>query len=204
MDTPDPYTLIVHFKDPYPTFWMDLSMGNSTVYQGIVSKKYVETVGEEVASQKPIGTGPYKLVDFKSGSYYKFEALDSHWRVVPEFKYLTVCLVPEVSTMVAMLKNKEIDLACNVSAEQLADLKAAGVATEYSPAGGGIIMVSWGGIAIPEDKRYDPAYHNKDPWTDVRVRKAMTISIDRQAISKAIYAGNAVPAGVHTIQRGHG
>ena len=63
MDTPDPYTLVVHFKDPYPTFFVDLSMGNSGVCQGIVCKKYVETVGEEAASQKPIGTGPYKLVE---------------------------------------------------------------------------------------------------------------------------------------------
>jgi ABC-type transport system substrate-binding protein len=196
METPDPYTLIVHFKDPYPTFWMDLSMGGSTVFQGIVSKKYVETVGEDIASMNPIGSGPYKQVGFKSGSYYKLEALDSHWRVVPEFKYLTLNMIPETSTLTAALKNREIDLALNVSAEQLDELKAVGLATEYSPSGGGIIMVSWGGIAVPEDRRYDAEYHNKDPWTDVRVRKAMTIAIDRQAICKALYNNSAFPAGV--------
>ena len=174
---------------------MDLSVGNSGICQGIVSKKYVETVGEEVASQKPIGTGPYKLVDSQSGSYFKFEALDNHWRVVPEFKTLTVRLLPETSTLVAALKNKEIDLA-QVPAEQLADLKAAGVAVEVSPLGGGMLVIRWGGFVIPADKRYDPAYHNKDPWTDVRVRKAMAIAIDREAISKAIFAGSAKPAGV--------
>ena len=65
-------------------------------------------------------------------------------------------------------------------------------------------MSAWGGMVIPEDKRYDAAYHNKDPWTDVRVRKAMAISIDREAICKAIYAGYAEPAGVPLIQHGHG
>ena len=71
MDTPDPYTLVVHFKDPYPTFHVDLSMGNSGTCQGIVCKKYLETVGEDVASQKPVGTGPYKLVEHKLGDYYE-------------------------------------------------------------------------------------------------------------------------------------
>jgi len=127
-----------------------------------------------------------------------FKALDSHWRVVPEFENITIRNVPEVSTICAMLKNKEIDLAL-VPAEQLADLKAAGMATEVSPVGGSIIMMGWGGIAIPEDKRYDAAYHNKDPWTDVKVRKAMMISIDRDAICKVIYAGGATPQSVPLV-----
>ena len=92
MDTPDPYTLVVHFKDPYPTFFVDLSLANSGVCQGILCKKYFETVGEEAASQKPIGTGPYKFIESKSGDYMKFEAQDTHWRVVPEFKTLTARL----------------------------------------------------------------------------------------------------------------
>ena len=49
METPDPYTLVLHFKDSYPTFFVDLSMANSGVCQGIVCKKYVETVGEEIS-----------------------------------------------------------------------------------------------------------------------------------------------------------
>jgi ABC-type transport system substrate-binding protein len=164
--------------------------------QGIVSKKYVETVGEEVAARKPMGTGPYKLVESKSASYFKFEAVENHWRVVPEFKTLTIRMVPEISTTVAMLKTKEIDLAI-IPAEQMADLKAAGVATEASSVGGGgLIIMAWGGLVIPEDDRYDASYHNKDPWVDVRVRKAMSLAIDRQAICDTIFAGGAIPAAV--------
>jgi ABC-type transport system substrate-binding protein len=195
MDTPDPYTLVVHFKNPYPSFYVDMSMGNSGVCQGIVCKKYIETVGEDIASQKPVGTGPYKLVESDSGNYFKLEALDSHWRVVPEFKTATVRLIAETGTLVAALKNKEVDLAV-VPKDQLMDLKASGVAVEENPIGGAILNVSLGGMVLPEDKRYDAASHNKDPWIDVRVRKAMAIAFDRQAISKAIYAGYADPAGV--------
>jgi peptide/nickel transport system substrate-binding protein len=57
-------------------------------------------------------------------------------------------------------------------------------------------------MAMPEDSRYDPAYHNKDPWTDARVRKAMAISIDRQAICNSIYSGGANPIGVPLFAAG--
>jgi peptide/nickel transport system substrate-binding protein len=116
--------------------------------------------------------------------------------VVPEFKTLTLRLIPETSTLVAALKNKEIDAAPWVDAEQIADLKAAGVATEVSPVGGNILMVDWGGMVIPADKRYDANIHNKDPWVDPKIRRAMALSIDREAICKAIYSGFAEPASV--------
>jgi ABC-type transport system substrate-binding protein len=196
MDLPDSYTLVAHMRTPQPTIFSLFSLGNGGTCQGFVSKKYIETVGETVASQKPIGTGPYKMIDHQTGSYYKFEALDNHWRVVPEFKTLTVRLVPEMSTTVAMLKTKEVDLAM-VTAEQLPDLKASGLATEVSPyGGGGNIVITLGGMVAPEDSRYDPAYHNKDPWVDIRVRKALAISIDRQAICNSIFAGGASPDSV--------
>jgi len=56
-----------------------------------------------------------------------------------------------------------------------------------------------GGMIIPADKRYDVAVHNMDPWNDPRVRKAMAISIDRQAIVNAIFNGYAEPVGVPVI-----
>ena len=195
MEIPDPYTLVVHFKNPSPTFFMNFALSEGGMCQGIVSKKYVETVGEEEAAQKPIGTGPYKLIEGKLGDHYKFEAADSHWRVVPEFKYVIARIIPEISTTVAMLKTGEVDLS-PVSSEQMADLKAAGLATEASKAGGVNFQITWGGLAIPEDKRYNADYHNKDPWVDMRVRKAMTIAIDRQAICDAIFKGGAFPTGV--------
>ena len=46
-------------------------MGNSGVCQGIVCKKYLETVGEETASQKPVGTGPYKLIESQLRKLYE-------------------------------------------------------------------------------------------------------------------------------------
>jgi ABC-type transport system substrate-binding protein len=121
--------------------------------------------------------------------------------VVPEFKTMTVRLISEIATLSAALKNKEVDLS-QITSQQVADLKASGVAVEVSPVGGQIMVTGFGGMIISADKRYDAAYHNKDPWVDARVRKAMAISIDRAAICKAIYAGYADPVSVPLLATG--
>jgi hypothetical protein len=85
--------------------------------------------------------------------------------VGPEFKSFTVRLISETSTLIAALKNKGIDLS-QIPAQKLTDLKAAGIAVEVSPAGGNILNISPGELVLPEDKRYNAAYHNQTPWVD--------------------------------------
>ena len=71
----------------------------------------------------------------------------------------------------AALKNKEIDLS-QVPADQMSDLKAAGLAVEDSPVGGNLLILGLGGMIIPADKRYDPAYHNKDPSVALKITES--------------------------------
>jgi ABC-type transport system substrate-binding protein len=73
MEVPDPYTFVLHLKKVAPEVWRTLfALGQ----QGapIVCKKYIETVGEDKARWEPIGSGPYRLVEHKTGQYLKFQA----------------------------------------------------------------------------------------------------------------------------------
>jgi peptide/nickel transport system substrate-binding protein len=55
----------------------------------------------------------------------------------------------------------------------------------------------FGGLLDPEiDKRFIKDYHQKDPWADIRVRKAMNLAIDRKAFCKAIFNDTVAPLGV--------
>jgi peptide/nickel transport system substrate-binding protein len=158
-------------------------------------KKYIETVGDEKARWEPIGSGPYRLVEHKFGEYLKFEASDEHWLIVPEFKYIVVQIVPEESTRIAMLKTGETDIV-PISAQSLPDLQKRPEITA-KPYGVGYCLFAWfGGRICPADKRYQEGYHLKDPWEDIRVREALRIAIDREAIIKAIYKGAASPMAI--------
>jgi peptide/nickel transport system substrate-binding protein len=190
------YTVALRLKQYSPELWKDALEVGLNVQMGIVCKKYIEKVGDEKARWDPIGSGPYRLVERKSGSYLKFEAFEKHWRVVPEYKYIVMHIAPEESSRVAMLRTGETDVA-PISFQTMTQLqKEKGITAAPWP-GGYDIFACFGGMQPPNDKRYKEGYHGSDPWAkDIRVREAMNIAIDREAIIKAIYKGAAVPMSI--------
>ena len=69
------------------------------VFFSIVPKKHIEKVGEEAfGSTATVGTGPWKLVEWKRDQHIRLEAFDQHWRGKPAFKYVVFRAVPEVAT----------------------------------------------------------------------------------------------------------
>src|SRR6185295_13624638 len=79
-------------------------------YFGVVSKKYVERVGLSEAALKPVGTGPYKLVEHKRLESVSYEAMPQHWRETAKFKSLVIRRIPDQSARLAMLRAGEIDI----------------------------------------------------------------------------------------------
>src|SRR5215470_6743592 len=88
IETPDKQTVVMHFKN---RVWEIPSHFSQFVgYQNTVSRKYVESVGEDKAALHPIGSGPYRHVEGKQGDYHRFEAVPNHWRKTPAFRELVV------------------------------------------------------------------------------------------------------------------
>lgn len=184
----DPYTITLHLTGT--DVYFD-SMLAYIQFAPIVCKKYIETVGIEEASLKPVGSGPFKLVEHNRGVSMKLEAVEDHWRVVPEFKYIEFKIVLEQTTRLAMLKKGEVDIT-DILAEQVEEVKEAGANVRIFPGQIGH-SIFFGGMIPPGDDRYDPAYHGKDPWMDKRVREAMIIAINRQEICQYLFFGQAEP-----------
>jgi|SaaInl8_200m_RNA_FD_contig_121_75030_length_4038_multi_3_in_0_out_0_3 peptide/nickel transport system substrate-binding protein len=154
---------------------------------GISSKAYYEAVGYEEANKHLIGTGPYKFVKFEIGSALEMEAVDDHWRVVPEFEKLIIREVLELTTRVAMMQTGEADIA-DVSPEQAAFLEGKGFTVVTVP-GSKFYSASLLGQWLPDVETYDPDV----PWLDERVRKAANLAINREEISQTIFEGYAAP-----------
>ena len=193
IETPDRYTVVLKLKDADPGLWLRFSSSDMAV--PILCKKYVETVGEEKANRNPVGSGPYRLVEQRIGDYAKFEALNNHWLVVPEFKYLVLKVVPEVSTRIAMLKTGEVDVALELGVDQLQEVEKAKLKAIVSK-NANMNFIPFGGMLTKKDKRYVEGYHQQDPWKDIRVREAMNIAIDRTSLAKNVFQGLATPSAI--------
>ena len=112
IETPDKLTVVMHFKE---RVWEMPSMFTQFVgYQNPVSKKHIESVGEEKAALHPIGTGPYRHVEGRQGDYHRFEAVPNHWRKTPAFKELVIRRIHDPATRTAGLRAGEIDIAPGV------------------------------------------------------------------------------------------
>ena len=164
-------------------------------YVPIVSKKYVEKVGEKEANLKPIGSGPYKLIEHMSGEFIKFEAVPNHWLRTPDFKWATIKAVPETSTRIAMLKAGQADLV-QIPTDKVTDIEKAGFRTFSNP-GSKLYWVVLGSLPLTTKSNvFDPKvpwwadYRNSKEWERAKnVRKAMTLAINRKEILDTILLG---------------
>ncbi|MFC1999497.1 ABC transporter substrate-binding protein [Chloroflexota bacterium] len=152
----------------------------------ITSKAHYLDVGWVEANQHPVYTGPYKLVEY-STDRIEIEAVDDHWRVVPEYKTIIFLGVAEEMTRVGMVRTGEADIA-QVSAVQGSNLEASGYDVVRCASAQNLVM-GLGGLILPSHPNYDPDV----PWLDKRVREAMNLAINREEIAEVIFHGYAEP-----------
>jgi peptide/nickel transport system substrate-binding protein len=166
----DPETIHIVTDKPFPLLLERL------VFFPIVPKKHIEKVGDEAfGSTATVGTGPWKLVEWKRDQYIRLEAFDQHWRGRPPFKHLIIRAIPEVSTQIAELKTGGVDLIRNVSADLVPELKANPQTYVSSTP---ILRVHY----VELDMRVAP-------FDKKLVRQAANYAIDRQAIIQKLMGG---------------
>jgi peptide/nickel transport system substrate-binding protein len=146
------------------------------VFFPIVPKKHVEKVGDQAfGTTAPVGTGPWKFVEWKRDQYIRLEAFDGHWRGKPAFRHLVVRAIPEVSTQVAELKTGGVDIIRNVSADIVPELKNhPQTYVSSSP----ILRVHYAMLDM-----------RNPPFDKKAARQAANYAIDRQAIIQKLMGG---------------
>src|SRR6516165_780781 len=165
-------TVAFHFNDPFLDF--PILMGTSNVCGAgwVLPAKYYEKTGSDGFMQKPIGAGPYKLVVQQPGIQLDFEAFDGYYRPV-HVKEFTMKSVPEAATRVAMLERGEADIIYNVPGELIDRVKNT-PGLMLAPVVSANFWLEFPGFQDP-----------KNPFHDKRVRQAVSLAIDRDAINQA-------------------
>lgn len=171
VEAENPYLFSVTFKKPFPDFLEYLLPGASSI-AWIVPKKYIEKVGDAEYKRHPIGCGPYKFVEFKPGIVFVGEAFENFWRKVPNIKRIEFYSVLEKSTRYTMVKNGEADWALSmvdIFYERVKRDTTLRMLTGVSPNYQYLYMAA----------QWDP----QSPLSDVRVRKAASLAIDRKLLA---------------------
>ncbi|WP_157019413.1 ABC transporter substrate-binding protein [Mesorhizobium xinjiangense] len=134
-------------------------------------------------ARKPVGTGPYKVKEFKPDNVLVLEAHDDYWGGEPPIKELRFVVVPEIASRVNGLLSGEYDFITDLPPDQIETVDSQDA---FEVVGGPITNHR----LLVFDK-------NNGPMRDPRIRQAMTHAIDRQAIVDALWGGRTrVPAGL--------
>lgn len=128
-------------------------------------------------ADKPIGTGTFKLVEWKKGQQVVAEANPTAWRGTPKVERLTWQSIPDAAARIAAMQAGEVDLIWDVPNDRASEIaSSAAFTTLESPiAGMGQYMFNF---RAPSS-----------PIADPKVRKALTYAIDGQAIVTELLQG---------------
>ena len=188
----DDHTVILHNQSVFPEalyqfgYRRNLPMESKARWDGVG--------GDEAYGDKMIGTGPLKFVERIEGSHVSYEAVDEHWRVVPQYKELEFRWVSESSTRVAALLTEQVQIA-DIERALREEINAQGM--RFIPAQFGELMHRWSfsGNYHTTPEKLDPT----NPFLNQKVRQAMAKAINREAITGALLPGYEVKMGAAAL-----
>lgn len=178
----DDRTVRFHFNAPFLDFPMLMGSANACGAAWVVPAKYYEQTGQAGFVQKPIGAGPYRLVSQQPGVKLEFEAFTDYYRPI-NIKQLTMVSVPEAATRIAMLERGEADIVYFIPGELLDRVKN-NPKVRLAPLVSGNWWLQFPGFQNPAN-----------PFHDKRVRQAVSLAINRDAINDAESGGLGVVDG---------
>jgi peptide/nickel transport system substrate-binding protein len=169
---PDPSTVVVRVKEPTPNLLTNLGGFKG---MAIVSRRNVES--GEIAT-RPMGTGPFSFASQRSGDSITLAANPNYWGGAPKIPGVTYRFISEPSTALSALQAGEVDWTDSIPAQRVEQLR-----NDDS------IHLA---VTPSNDYWYFALNQAREPWNDVRVRRAIAYAIDRDAIVQATSYGTAV------------
>jgi peptide/nickel transport system substrate-binding protein len=177
----DDVTVRIHTDGPFPAALEFLS-GPLVMYPDT----YFAEVGQEGMASEPVGTGPYELIDYTPGQRMVLERYEDYHAGGPkgEASIDTIIwrTIPDANTQLAELMSGGVDWVWQVPADQAERLERMDDLTVSNES-----TMRIGYLMFDASDRYGPT-----PFDDVRVRRAVAHSIDRQGIVDNLLRGASV------------
>jgi dipeptide transport system substrate-binding protein len=180
VDKVDDLTVKFVLNRPEAPFMADLGMD----FASILSLEYADSLQAagtpELLNQQPLGTGPFSFVAYQPDSQIRYKANADYWAGKQPIDDLVFAITTDASVRAQKLKAGECHIMPYPNAADVAALKG-------DP-----------NLQVPEQEGLNVAYlaynTSQKPFDDVRVRKALNMAINKQAIVDAVFQGAATPA----------
>ncbi|MCR4397730.1 MAG: ABC transporter substrate-binding protein [Firmicutes bacterium] len=170
VDVVDPLTVVLNLKTPFGPILDNLS----DPVAGIVSPAALEKYGDDI-SKNPVGTGPFKLLEWIPGDRTVFVANTEYWGKKPALDKVIMRAIPEESTRLMALKSGETDLIENPAPHEVPNLKKdPNFTVIQTPRARNV----WLGMNIK-----DKILSNK------KVRQAIALAVDEETIVSSVLEG---------------
>jgi peptide/nickel transport system substrate-binding protein len=182
MTAPDPYTVRVTLRTPYApaiaTFFGPSLQPFVILPQHLLAG--LPDINHAAYNNKPIGTGPFEVVEYDPGTKVVLKPNPGYWRAAPHLSEVDFPLVGDPNTRVVMMRTGEADLYYDpgeAEVNQLADIPGVHV------------------NSLTFNEFWYITYNETHPpLDDIRVRRAIAMAVDRDYIARVALQGHVSPA----------
>jgi peptide/nickel transport system substrate-binding protein len=176
VDTPDPLTAVIHYQEIYAPYALQFVRG--TLPKHVLQGRDIDTAADY--NRSPLGTGPYRVAEWRSGEFIRLERVPDYWRGAefPRIKQILFRFIANTNTRINQLKSGEVHLVAMFPWDKYREVSAIAGTMVHRTAGNAYEHVTLNEEAVPA-------------FRDVRVRRALMHAIDRELIVKTILEGLA-------------
>jgi peptide/nickel transport system substrate-binding protein len=176
VDTPDPLTAVVHYKEIYAPY--DIQFIRGALPKHVLEGRDIDRAQDY--NRSPLGTGPYRVAEWKAGEHILLERVPHYWKgdEYPRIRRLLFKFIANTNTRVNQLKSGEVHVVALVPWDKYREV--AGLPS--------IVVSRTPGNAyehVTLNERQFP------PFADVRVRRALVSALDRELYARTILDGLA-------------
>jgi peptide/nickel transport system substrate-binding protein len=193
LEVMDQHTIRMHTAAPNPL--VPTLMGGLT----LISRKHAQ--GAETADfnsgKATVGTGPYRMASYTPGDRVVFERNDAWWGPAQPWRRVVYRMITNEATRIAALSAGDVDVIDSVPTRDVAVLQSNSRLAIVSQAGlrNIYLFIDHQRDDTPDVSGPDGEKLERSPLKDVRVRRALSLAINREGIVRQIMSGFAAPSG---------
>lgn len=176
VETPDALTAIVHYREIYAPYALQFIRG--FLPKHVLQGRDIDRATDY--NRGPLGNGPYRVVEWKTGESILLERAPNYWRgpEYPRIRRIMFKFIGNTNTRINQLKSGEVHVVALVPWDKYREIRDLPGITVHRMAGNSYELVTL------NEQHFTP-------FADLRVRRALVHAIDRELITRTILDGLA-------------